>query len=82
MGNHNRRAALISMSLSFLLDWGSMWMVEWEEPGGEESGELGGDGAAGAAGGSKYCIQVRSPDGVADCEWGPLDEVGGGQNGE
>ena len=45
-----------------------MWMVEWKELGGEESGELEGDGAAGAAGGSKYYIQVRSPDGVADCE--------------
>ena len=66
--NSSRRAALISMSLSSLSDWGSMWMVEWEELGGEESGELGGDGAAGAAGGSKYCILVRSPDGVADCE--------------
>ena len=51
-------------------------------PGDEEFGELGGDGAAGGAGGSKYCIQVRSPDGVTDCEWGPLKKVGGGRNRE
>ena len=30
----------------------------------------------------KYCVRVRSPDGVADREWGPLEEVGGGWNGE
>ena len=57
-------------------------MGKWEEPEGEESGELGGDGAAGNASRSKYCIQVRSPDGVVDRKWGPLDEVGGGWNGE
>ena len=51
-------------------------------PGDEEFGELGGDGAAGGAGGSKYCIQVRSPDGITDHEWGPLKKVGGGQNRE
>ena len=59
-----------------------MQMGEQGQPGGEESGELRGDGAAGAAGGSKYCVWVRSPDGVVDHKWGPLDEVGGGQNGE
>ena len=57
-------------------------MREWSEPGGEESGELGGDGAAGSAGGLKYCVWVRSPDGVTDHKQGPLDEVGGGQKGE
>ena len=57
-------------------------MGEWKEPGGEESGELGGDGVAGGASGSKYYIWVRFPDGVADRKWGPLEEVGGGQNGE
>ena len=39
-------------------------MGEQEEPGGEESGELGGDGVAGDAGRSKYCVQVRSSNGV------------------
>ena len=53
-------------------------MGEWGESWGEESGELGDDGVPGGASGSKYCIQVRSPDGVADCRWGPLEEVGGG----
>ena len=43
-------------------------MGEWEKQGGEESGKLGGDGAAGGAGRSKYCIQVRSPNGVTDCK--------------
>ena len=57
-------------------------MGEQEKPGDEESGELGGDGVACGAGGSKYCIQIRSPNGVADCKWGPLEEVGGGQNRE
>ena len=57
-------------------------MGEWGEPGGEESGKLEGDGAAGAASRSKYYIQVRSSDRVMDCKWGPLDEVGDGQNGE
>ena len=32
----------------------------------------------GGVGGSKYCIWIRSPDGVVDYEWGPLEEVGGG----
>ena len=54
-------------------------MGEQEEPGGEESGELGGDGVAGDAGRSKYCVQVRSSNGVVDYEWRPLEEVGGGQ---
>ena len=57
-------------------------MGEWGKPGDEGSGELGDDGAAGGAGESKYCIQVRSSNRVADCEWGPLEEVGGGQNGK
>ena len=48
------------------------------KPRDEESGELGGDGMAGGANGSKYCVQVRSPNGVADHEWEPLEEVGGG----
>ena len=43
-------------------------MGKWREPGGEESGELGGDGAAGSAGRSKYCVWVRSPNGVTDHE--------------
>ena len=59
-----------------------MWIVEWGKPGGEESGELEGDRVVGGAGGSKYCVWVRSPDGVMDCEQGPLEEVGGGQKGE
>ena len=53
-------------------------MGEW----GEESGKLGGDGLADNASGSKYCIRVKSPDRVVDRKWGPLDEVGGGQNGK
>ena len=57
-------------------------MGEQEEPGGEESGELGGDGVAGDAGRSKYCVQVRSSNGVVDYEWRPLEEVGGGQKGK
>ena len=57
-------------------------MGEWREPGGEESGKLGGDEVAGNVGRSKYCVQVRSPDGVTDHEWGPLEEVEGGWNGE
>ena len=57
-------------------------MGEWRKSGDEESGELGGDGAAGGASGSKYCVQVRSSNGVADREWRPFEEVGGGQNGE
>ena len=52
-------------------------MGKWGRPGDEEFGKLGGDGAAGGAGGSKYCIQVRSPNGVTDHEWGSLEEVGG-----
>ena len=48
------------------------------EPGDKEFAKLeGGDGVAGGASRSKYCVQVRSPDGVVDCKWGPL---GGGQN--
>ena len=57
-------------------------MGKWGKPRDEESGELGGEGAAGGADGSMYCVQIRSPDGVADCKWGPLEEVGDGQNGE
>ena len=37
---------------------------------------------ADSASGSKYCIQVRSSNGVMDCKWGPLEKVGGGQSGE
>ena len=43
-------------------------MGEQGRLGNEESGELGGDGTVGGAGGSKYCVWVRSPNGVADCE--------------
>ena len=57
-------------------------MGEWGKLGDEESGELGGDGVAGGASRSKYCIWVRLPNGITDCEWGPLEKVGGGQNGE
>ena len=57
-------------------------MGEWGKPGDEESGELGGDGVAEGASGSKYCIRVRSPNGVTDHEWKPLEEVGGGRNEE
>ena len=57
-------------------------MGNQKEPGEEESRELGGDRAASSASRSKYYIQVRSPDGVADHEWGPLEEVGGGWKGE
>ena len=53
-------------------------MEEWGKPGDDESGGLGGGGAAGSTSGSKYCIWVRSPNWTADCEWGPLEEVGGG----
>ena len=45
--------------------------------GDEESRELGDGRAAGGAGGSKYCVQVGSPDGATDRKWGPLEEVGG-----
>ena len=76
--NSSGRAALISMSLFFSLVKKSMWMGNQKEPGEEESRELGGDRAASSASRSKYYIQVRSPDGVADHEWGPLEEVGGG----
>ena len=76
--NSSGRAALTSMLLSFSLVKRSMWMGNQKEPGKEESGELGGDRAASGASRSKYCIQVRSPDGAADHEWGPLEEVGGG----
>ena len=57
-------------------------MEDWGEPGGEKSGELGGDGVAGRASRSKYCVWVESPNGVADHKWEPLEEVGGGQKGE
>ena len=57
-------------------------MGKWGKPGDEESGELGGDGVAEGASGSKYCIRVRSPNGVTDHEWKPLEEVGGGRNEE
>ena len=57
-------------------------MGKWGRPGDEEFGELGGDGAADDASGSKYCIWVRSPNGVANHKWGPLEEVGGGWNGK
>ena len=80
--NSSGRAVLISMSSSSSSVRGSMWIGGWREPGGEESGELGGDGAAGSASRSKYCIQVRSSNGVADCEWRPLEKVGGGQKEE
>ena len=36
-------------------------------------------GTAGDAGRSKYCIWVRSSNGVTNHEQGPLEEVGGGQ---
>ena len=55
---------------------------KWGESEGEDSRELEGDGVVGGAGRSKYCIWVRSPGGVTDCEWGPLEEVGGSRNGE
>ena len=54
--NSSGRAALIFILLSSLLVRGSMWMEKWGEPGEKESGELGGDGAAGGASESKYCI--------------------------
>ena len=57
-------------------------MGEWDESGGKESGELGGDGAVGGAGRSKYCIWIGSPNGVMDHEQGPFEEVGGGQKEE
>ena len=54
--NSSGRAPLISI-LSFSLSVKeSMQMGEWWEPGSEESRELGGDGAAGGAGRSKYCV--------------------------
>ena len=59
-----------------------MQMGEWDESGGKESGELGGDGAVGGAGRSKYCIWIGSPNGVIDHEQGPFEEVGGGQKEE
>ena len=52
------------------------------KPGDKESQKLGGGGVAGGASGSKYCIQVGSSDGVMDCKWRPLEEVGGGQSRE
>ena len=55
-------------------------MEKQGKPGDEESGELGGDGVVGSAGRSKYCIWIRSPDGITDHKWGPLEEVGGGWN--
>ena len=57
-------------------------MGKWGRPGDEEFGKLEGDGVAGGASRSKYCVQVRSPNGVTDHEWGSLEEVGGDQNGE
>ena len=57
-------------------------MGKWGKPGDKESQKLEGGGVAGGASGSKYCIQVGSPDGVVDCKWGPLEEVGGGQSRE
>ena len=42
------------------------------EPGSKESGDLGGDGAVGGTGRSKYCIWIRSPNGVTDHKWKPL----------
>ena len=44
--------------------------------------KLGGERVVGSAGGSKHCLWIRSSDGVTDCKWGPLEEVGGGRNGE
>ena len=38
-------------------------------PESEELEELSGEGAAGGAGRSKYCIWVRSSEGVTDHEW-------------
>ena len=77
--NSSGSAALISISLSSSsLVRGSIWIGEWEESGGEESGELGGDGIAGGAGRSKCCIWVRSPNGIMDHKQEPLEEVGGG----
>ena len=77
--NSSWRATLISMSSSFSLVRGSMWTEEQEESAGKESGELGGDGTVDSASRSKYCVQVRSPDGVTDHKWEPLEKVGGGQ---
>ena len=57
-------------------------MEEWGKPGGEESGKLEGDRAASSAGGSKYCVWIRSPNRIADHKWRLLEEVGGGWNGE
>ena len=55
--NSSGRAALMStmLSLSLLFERGSMWMREGKQ-GSEESGKLGGEGTAGGAGRSKYCI--------------------------
>ena len=55
-------------------------MGEWGEPWGEESGKLGVNEVADGAGRLKYCVWIRSPNGVTDCEWGPLEEVGSGWN--
>ena len=55
-----------------------MQIREQEEPGGEELGELGSEGATGGAGRSKYYIWIRSSKEVADCEQRPLEEVSGG----
>ena len=44
-----------------------MWMGEGKSKI-EELGELGGEGVAGDASRSKYCIWVKSPKGVVDCE--------------
>ena len=43
-------------------------MGEWRRPWGEESGKLGGDEVAGGASRSKYCVWVRSSDGVMNHE--------------
>ena len=43
-----------------------MQMEEQGEPGDEESGELGGDGAADSARGSEYCIWIKSSNGIMD----------------
>ena len=43
-------------------------MGKWGRPGDEEFGKLEGDGVAGGASRSKYCVWVRSSDGVMNHE--------------
>ena len=68
--NCSGKAALMStMLLSSLLSERESIQMGKGKPGSEELRELGGEGVIDGAGRSKYCVCVRSPEGVVDHEW-------------